>query len=228
MRRRGFTLLEVMVAVGVLAGALTGIVLALQRAMRVENTAKLMTTAVFLARGKMSEFEDELYEKGFSEFADKKDCEFEKEWKRFTCKIYIDKVELPSSEQVQTMMTKANELRGALAGGGSAEKSASSSSSPTGAPGQSPLTAGAGAFGSQFGLIKDVLEQGIRRVTVIVGWREGKRERDLRVVAYYTDPRKVDQAINLSIPGNLAGGAGGPGGAPPASGTGQPGTGTIK
>ena len=55
-----------------------------------------------------------------------------------------------------------------------------------------PMSAGANAMSSQFGIIKDVLEQGIRRVTVTVSWVEGRKSQDVTVITYFTDPRKVD------------------------------------
>ncbi|HEX9104365.1 MAG TPA: hypothetical protein VF997_19275, partial [Polyangia bacterium] len=79
-----------------------------------------------------------------------------------------------------------------------------------------PLTAGASAISSQFGVIKDVLEQAIRRVTIKIGWTEGRAPMEVELVAYYVDVRRVDQAIQI---GNAAaagqqggGGAGGSGG----------------
>ena len=115
-------------------------------------------------------------------------------------------------------MTNAQQARQTLQGG-NADPNASSSSSTTG--GGNPLSQSAGALASQFGIIKDVLEQGIRRVTVKVVWWEGRRPQDVTVITYFTDPRKVDQAIQLSIPSNLGGTSGGTSGG--SSGT-QPST----
>jgi len=208
MRSRGFTLLEMMIATAILSGALTWLVMGMTRNISAENHAKLMTTATFLARATMSRFEDDLYEKGFGEF-DKEQCDsFEdKGFQRFSYCVIVDKVELPGTDQVQTIMTKAQEAKSQLTGGGDeASKSGSGSSSPGAS--SNPLTAGAAAMSSQFGLIKDVLEQGIRRVTTNVMWKEGKKENKVSVVTYFTDPRRVDQAIQLSIPTNLPGAPG--------------------
>jgi general secretion pathway protein I len=210
MRRRalGFTLLEMMIAMAILSGSLTWIVVGMSRNIKVENHAKLMTTATFLARGKMSQFEDELYEKGFGEFDKEVDGVFEEAgFKKFRWKIIVDKVELPSSTDLQNVLSKANEAKQQLTGSG--DKPADPAS---GGNSSSPLSMGANALASQFGIIKDVLEQGIRRVTAKVSWLEGKKTNEVVVMAYFTDPRKVDQAIQLSVPGNLPGGA--PGGTP--------------
>jgi hypothetical protein len=58
-------------------------------------------------------------------------------------------------------------------------------------------------------MVKDVLEGGIRRVTVTIGWWEGQRPFDVTVSAYHTDPRRVDQAINTSALAAAASAAGG-------------------
>jgi hypothetical protein len=77
------------------------------------------------------------------------------------------------------------------------------------------MGAGAGALASQFGIIKDVLEQAIRRVTIKIQWTEGRTPQEVELVAYYTDVRRVDQAIQI---GNAAA-AGQP---PPGGGGGNP------
>lgn len=217
MRSRGFTLLEMMIAMAILSGALTWVVLGMSRNIRAENRAKLTATATFLARQRITEFEDELYEKGFSEFDNEVSGTFEeKGFSRFTWRVIVDKVELPSTEQIQTMLTKAQEAKSALTGEKKDEKPVSgSTTSPTSPLGMATKSGGAGALASQFQIIKEVLEQGIRRVTVKVEWKEGKQVHSVDVVVYYTDVRKVDQAIML---GGAMPGAGGAPGAP-ATGT---------
>jgi prepilin-type N-terminal cleavage/methylation domain-containing protein len=211
--KKGFTLLEMMIAMAILSGSLTWLIVGISRNIKAENHAKLMTTATFLARDRMIQFEDELYEKGFGEFDKELTGTFEeKGFQRFGWHLIVDKVTLPDSTQLQTALTKAQEAKQTLSGQPPPDTSSSSQN-------QNPLTASAGMMASQFGIIKDVLEQGIRRVTVEVTWWEGRKPQAVSVVCFYTDPRKVDQAINLSIPGNLAGGGTGssPGGSNPGN-----------
>ena len=158
-RARGFTLLEVMIAMAILAGALTWLVVGVSRNIKAENHAKLMTTANFLAREKMVDLEDDLYDKGFGEFEKEQAGAFDdKGFSRFTWKAIVDKVELPSAEQLQTVLSNAQQARQTLQGGGG-----DSTTSGAGGLGRrsssNPLSAGAGAISSQFGIIKDVLEQ---------------------------------------------------------------------
>ena len=211
-RTRGFSLLEVMVAMAILAGALTWMTVGVSRNIKAENHAKLMTTATFLAREKMVDIEDELYEKGFGEFEKEQAGQFDdKGFARFGWKSIVDKVELPSAEQLQTVLSNAQQAKQTLQGGGTdpaLQQQAGGASASS-----NPLTAGASALSSQFGVIKDVLEQAIRRVTIKVGWVEGRTPMEVQLVAYYTDVRRVDQAIMI---GNAAasgtGGTGGTGG----------------
>ena len=205
----------------ILSGALTWLVVGVSRSIQAENHAKLMTTANFLAREKMVDLEDDLYEKGFSEFEKEQSGTFEdKGFSRFSWKAIVDKVELPSAEQLQTVLSNAQQARQTLQGGGqdpSLQQQAGTSTS------SNPLTAGASAISSQFGVIKDVLEQAIRRVTIKIDWTEGRTPREVELVAYYTDVRRVDQAIQI---GSAAGAPGAqPGGA--SAGSAAPGSGTA-
>ena len=188
---KGFSLIEVMIAMAILSGALTWIVVGMARNIQAENHAKLMTTATFLARSKMTDLEDDLHEKGFGEFEKDTTGTFEdKGFSRFGWKVVVDKVQLPSTDQVQGALGHTQDVKNAVTG---------KDPSTTGATqGQDPLTSSVAAMSTQFGMIKDVLEGGIRRVTITIAWNEGRKPYDVTVVAYVTDPRRVDQAINLS------------------------------
>jgi general secretion pathway protein I len=216
-RGGGFTLLEVMIAMAILAGALTWMTVGVSRNIKAENHAKLMTTGTFLAREKMVDLEDDLYEKGFGEFEKEQSGQFDdKGFSRFTWKAIVDKVELPSAEQLQTVLSNAQQAKQTLQGGGSDPSLQQQAGGGTsGSSSSNPLTAGASALSSQFGVIKDVLEQAIRRVTIKIGWLEGRTPQQVELVAYYVDVRRVDQAIqigNAAAAGQGGAGAGGGGG----------------
>jgi prepilin-type N-terminal cleavage/methylation domain-containing protein len=226
-RARGFTLLEVMIATAILAGVLTWVTVGLVRSVRAENHAKMLTTATFLARAKMSDFEDELYEKGFGEFDKETSGGFEdRGFSKFGWKITVDKVEFPSGDKLQSAITKAQQLIGGANGDdkskseSSKASSSSSSSNPAGGIGAAGMM---GAFGFVIEIVRTVFETGVRRVTVTIFWTEGSRRMELPVVAYFTDVRKVDQAINLSLPTNIPGAGGGTGGNPNPTPTPSPG-----
>jgi general secretion pathway protein I len=215
-RKRGFSLIEVMIAVTILAAALTWIVVGMARNIQAENHAKLMSTASFLARYKMNDVEDDLYTKGFSDFEKDQVGTFEERgFERFAWKVVIDKVEMPSSDQVQTMMGKANDAKNAITGADPSQQQQQQNADPS----QSPIGQGMAAMSSLYPVIKQVLEDGIRRMTVQVLWYEGRSQYDVSIVAYYTDPSKVDVAAASVASGSL----GASGAAATATGTGASG-----
>jgi general secretion pathway protein I len=203
MRRlgaRGFSLIEVMIAMTILAAALTWVVVGMSRNIQAENHAKLMSTASFLARYKMNDVEDDLYTKGFSDFEKDQVGTFEERgFERFSWKVVIDKVEMPSQDQVQTMMGKANDAKSAIAGTDPSQQQQQNNADPS----QSPIGQGMAAMSSLYPVIKQVLEDGIRRMTVQVLWFEGHTQYDVSVVAYYTDLSKVDVAAASVASGSL-------------------------
>jgi hypothetical protein len=69
------------------------------------------------------------------------------------------------------------------------------------------MNSSVGAMSSVFPVIKEVLESGIRRLSVSILWNEGSRPYDVTVIAFYTDPRRVDQAVSVSA-GAAAGASG--------------------
>lgn len=187
-RTAGFTLLEVMIAMAILAGALTGLSLALTRAVRASMHARMMTTATYLCRQQMAELEDTFVVDGFADQAgsvekqvDYKDPAF----KDIYSAVYvIDKIKLPSADQIQSAATKLLQDKQKV-GGSSSASSSSSSSSSSGAN----LSSSMSGF---MGPVKEMLEQGIRRVTVRVMWNEpGVGQQKVELVAYYTDMRRL-------------------------------------
>jgi general secretion pathway protein I len=212
---RGFTLLEVMIAMAILSGALVWLIVGISRNIKAENHAKLMTAATFLAREKMVDIEDELYEKGFGEFEKEQNGAFDdKGFSRYSWRAIVDKVELPTAEQLQTVLSNAQQARQTLQGGGPAGTPASGQDTSASGSSSNPLSMGASAMSSQFGIIKDVLEQAIRRVTIKVGWTEGRTPQEVELVAYYVDVRRVDQAIQI---GSAPPGSPPPGNPPPGN-----------
>lgn len=217
---RGFTLLELMIAVAILSVVLVWSVEATTRAIEAENHSKLMTTATFLARQVLVDLEDELAEKGIQDdaFASEKTGTFEEAgFKRFQWKRIVDKITLPGVDAVQTALSKS---QGGAAGGGLGGPlgALGGASGGGGVPGFGS-TGGTSAGGAQsgmngllqgsFGLVKDVLEQAIRRVTVKVVWTEHGVEQSVEVSEYLTDPRRVDQAVQIPTLPVGPGGSGG-------------------
>ena len=199
-RRRsqsGFTLLEVMVALAILAMALTVVSQAQQASMRQVLRAKMTTMATLLARDKMVDLEDDLFKKGFSDFEEEEKGNFEEEgFRDYRWTLRIEKIELPQTIDPAAM--------GDADGGGSGAGSAAGPTTGVGMLGGQML-------GKQFEMFRNVLEEAIRRVSLKVHWKEGHLVRAITVVGYFTDPRKIDM---------IAGGLGGLTGATRGTGTG--------
>lgn len=204
---RGFTLVEVMVALAILALALTVVAEAQQAGMRSSARARLLTTATLLAREKMIDLEERLFERGFSQFEDEEEGQFEGEGlTRFRYQVRIDKVELPSELDAQALSGALGAAQGA---GGN------------GAGGGGASAIGGQLLGGQIELFRKVLEQSIRRVSLQVLWHEGRSEQRVQLDAYFTDPAQVGGGGLLQGLGGL--GAGLPGGGSSAgTGLGSP------
>jgi general secretion pathway protein I len=182
----GFTLLEVMIAMAILAVALTGLSLALARSVRASQHARLMTQATFLCRKLLVEQENDFITEGFKDDVAVKEekGQFEdKAFQRYRWSRTTEKIRLPSAEQIQAAATKLLQDKQTAAGqGSSAAKPPTSGSSGN-------LTSGMGGL---LGPVKEMLEQGIRRVTVRVLWDEpALGEQKVEVVTFYTDMRRI-------------------------------------
>jgi general secretion pathway protein I len=198
----GFTLLEVMAAVAILALALTVISASQQAGMRHVIRAKKMTVASLLAREKMTDLEDELTKDGFPEFDEEEEGEFEDGFEGYTYRWKIEKIEMPSGLDPEAMT-------GALSGEGD---------DSAGAAGGGMAAFGGQMLTQQFELFRNILERSIRRVTLEVGWKEGGAKKSVEIALYLTDPRQIGAAMSpaagAGIPGapgvgSSAGGAAG-------------------
>jgi hypothetical protein len=208
-------LIEVMVAMGILTGAL-GVVLEVNaRNVAATLHSRMMTTATLLARARMVRIDDELDEQGFPEQSDLRSGDFKEDgFADYRWEARIEKIELPGdlAQQAQKAAEgkQAEDIAdkvGANAGGFNAA--------------QSGLSGSASMIFGQFDIIRTAIETSIRRVTLRVYWVEGRAEKFLEVTTFITDASKVDQAIpGLGLLGALGGagtsgatggaGAGGP------------------
>lgn len=205
--QRGFTLLEVMIALAILAGGL--MILLSASSMNVERTkrAQWLAVATDLARGKMYDLEEELLKDGFQELDKTESGEFDDEgWPQIEWEAKVEKIELPSLGALQEGQAEGEEGAEGGAGGGLLGGFLGT------AGGADPSTnAGAGLIASQFQLVADVLEKSIRKVTLTVKWTVNGDEQELVVNCYFTDPKAVNQTF------------GGGGAAPADDGTGEAG-----
>lgn len=208
---RGFSLLEVMVALAILAMTLTVLLEIVTNNVRATNHAKLTTAATFLARGKMVDVEDLMLENGFSDNNENASGNFrEQGYPQFRWEYQIERVELPADMAQKTKDQAQEQSQNA----------------------KDPMSMMSGFLGGMMGSfiepIRVGLQESVRRVTVRVFWDEaGRPDQTIDVVQYLTDPAKLDLALTGGGGGALppgAGGAGGTSGTPgaPAGGIGTP------
>lgn len=215
---RGFTLLEVLVAVSILGLGLTAILSAQTGLFASSTRTERNSLAIGLLRCKMNELELDVLKEGFSLVDESEEgpcCDDESE-EGFRCEWALERVVLPQPASMEDVMDD-NEGIGAALGGGTVG-GGSASLGPLGAiaaVGQSgggilgdgadlgsvaELLGGAAAGGTQslapllMGLVypslKPMLEASIRRVTVTVHWKEGSVERNLSVTQFLTNPQQ--------------------------------------
>jgi general secretion pathway protein I len=203
----GFTLLEVMIALSILAMTLVVILGMVTNNIRATRHAKLTTAGTFLARGKMIDIEDQILETGFSTSDESAEGTFKEQgYPDFRWSSAIERVELP----MDAMQKQKDE----------AQDKARDSTNP-----MSMLTGFIGGMMSSFiEPIRLGLQESVRRVTIRVFWSEsGRPEQVIEVVQYLTDPSKLDAAMGLGARGAVPGA---PGAVPGATGA-VPGAGGL-
>lgn len=216
----GFTLIEVMIALAILAGALVVLMRASASNIYAAQKAQMITAASNLARGKMYDIEEILAQEGFQELDQAEEGTFAEEgWESITWKSEIVKIELPDMASLQSMNGQGGEGEGgeaeraeAAAGGGLLGMMGG------GTDGSGAM--GAGIMGTYYSLVSDVLKDAIRKVTLTVTYPVvGGGSESFVVTCYFTDP----SAVNRKVPGGGVGeeeGGGGEGGGGEGGGTG--------
>jgi len=238
MSRRGFSLLEVLMAVA-LFGAVVTIILAAEAGFVASNqSAAKMSQAIELGRCRMSEIEEKELKLGYPEIEEKDSsqvCCDDKEVPGFTCEWLVDRVTLPQANPAGLDGGALNSILGGglgLDAGAAAVASgvATSLATPSGAMlinpagsaqldldgglqniGQS-LQQSMGGMGGVQGLLsmaftiiypslKPLLEAAIRRVTVVVKWKEGLADRDFTLVQYITNPSRAGLLAGMADAG---------------------------
>lgn len=99
MNKKGFTLLEVMVAMAILAGSLTALIGLTGNSMIRSGRAEKLLTATMLARQKMADIEIDIEKaRTKGEFPEEKDEDgtFDEPFEEYSWKMEIKKVDLPA------------------------------------------------------------------------------------------------------------------------------------
>ena len=193
---RGFTLLETVIAMAILGLALMAIFDLNAGAVANHAYTKKLTIATLLARSKMTDLEQKLYDEGFSNDDDEETGDFSDEgWSGFKwrAKIIAPKTDGVSPDQLIGAIfnlpigdTGSGEGLGGLAamfggsGGGGKD--------PTGGAGAAAAGAGMGAMGGMiqpmFTQMVEQLTRSVREVHLTVYWQDGRQVESIDMVTH--------------------------------------------
>lgn len=217
---RGFTLLEVMMALAILGLGLTVLIKSAAGSIFNAQQAHMMGVVTDLARAKMYDIEETLLKDGFSDTEQsEEDKTFTDEgWPLVKYSYKVEEVELPGWEQLQAL----SKGHAAKAGSGSAGSGQGSDEAGGGTAfensalggmlsqfggfgGDSGGGKGGGDIGSavgasfiqgQYTMFQQILKVSIRKVSLTVTWQVMGSERDMKVVQFLTDAAAMDKVIS--------------------------------
>ena len=216
-RARGFTLLEVMIALALLGLALVVLIKSAAGDIFSAQQAHMMGVVTDLARGKMYEIEEKLLKDGFSDTEQaEEDRPFEDEgWPQVLYSYKVEEVELPSWDKLQAIASGrgsgAGEKSGSGSGAGSEEGGFQNSAlggmlsqfggvgfggGGSGKGADIDAAAGASFIQGQYQMFQQILKVTIRKVTLTVKWKVLGSDRDMKVVAFFTDAGSMDKVLN--------------------------------
>ena len=255
----GFTLLEVMFGLILLGLGLTVLIKAAAGDIFSTQQAHMLGVVTDLARGKMYDIEEKLLKDGFSDTEQhEEDQTFSDEgWPLIKYSYKVELVELPNFDTLQALASGSGSAAGHPGAAGSGAAAGAGSDVPAGFEnsmlggmlsqfgGLGGASGGSGKGGdinasigssfiqSQYSMFQEILKDTIRKVTLTVNWQVMGSDRDMKVVAFFTDAASMDKVLNGigsqelqgsgsgsgsgkgSGSGSGSGGGGGGGGRPP-------------
>lgn len=192
MRRapaHGFTLLEVMVALAILALALMAIFDLNAGAVANHGYTKRLTVATLLARAKLTDLEQTLMDKGFSNDDDTEEGDFSEEgWPSFKwrARIIVPKTQnVPPEQLIGALFNLPTGGDGQGGGFGDiASMFGAAGMEKGGAMGAMMGGAMAGMAQGQFNQMVQQLSQAVREVHLTVSWKDGDQTESFDVVTH--------------------------------------------
>jgi len=225
VKSRGFTLLEVMIALALLGLGMVVLIKSTAGNLFSTEEAHMMGVATDLARGKMYDIEEMLLKDGFTDTNQSQDsdkCFDEEGWPNICYSYKVEEPKLPSFDQLQEMAQK--QAKDALAKGSAAALGSAGGSAAMMMGGSDAAMGGfensalggmlgmMGSFGggkqditaaqggsliqSQYSMFQEILKVSVRKVTLTMKWKVLGRDRDMKVVAFYTDAAAMDKVLN--------------------------------
>ena len=191
--KRGFTLLEVMISLAILAIALVAISDLNGGAVAMHAYSRRATEATLLLRGKMLDVEAELQKTGLSDFNDEKHGDFAEENSpgyTWSAEILKPDVQLDPSQLLNLIGVGGNNSKQGGSGGNIAGAAASlagllggSSNALQGLQGGAAAGMLAGPLGgllsSQATTFIETLKKSVREIRLTVSWQDGKQKQEV-------------------------------------------------
>jgi general secretion pathway protein I len=196
--RRGFTLLEVMVALALLAAALAAISDLAGAALRNHEAARDLNAAVLLARGELARLEEKYQDQGFKDFDEEESGDFSEEGRpdlRWKVELLRPSPDLGAERILAALgMGDDKEAQGSLAARLVASQAA------RGGPG--PAAPAAAVVGqllrTQLTAFGETLKKSLREMRLTVTWPVGKKTGSFTVVTHLV-------VLNPRAPGGARG-----------------------
>lgn len=176
---RGFSLLEVMVGLAILAVGLVSIIGINGGTLRSHAYAKHLTIATMLARSKMADIESHFLQKGFtSSFDQTMEGDFSQEgWRNFRWKAEIVVPDLDAANTTALVSTLMQQMVGGI------DPPDTGSGGPTIDPNSMLATIQPMLEGQVTGMV-ETLKESLREIRLEVTWRDGAKEESLDVVTH--------------------------------------------
>jgi general secretion pathway protein I len=197
-RQRGFTLIEVMLALAILFAGLVVLIQSTAGNIYTADRSYMLGVATELARGKMYDLEEELLREGFSEMDEEEEGDFSDEgWPSIRWQAEIIRPEIPDLAGMAQAIQDGEGVPGADGMGG------------VGAGLEMGLEAGgAGALAAlvppaMIRTMQGVLEETLRKVELRLTWDTARGEDSMLVEAYVSEPKRVREALGVfgQLPG---------------------------
>jgi general secretion pathway protein I len=221
--RRGFTLVEVMLALAILAMSLVILVKSVATNVTSAGESFYMGVVTDLTRSKMYDLEEKLLDEGFQDAEQEEDGDFSDEgWPGIKWHALIEPAELPSYEKLMGMQPGQGEGGEGQDGDGDGEPDpgaverfessalggmmsmmgmgmgmgGGAGAGAGGAGADTASEANTGAFiQGYYSLVQQVLKASIRKITLTVKWDTGLRKEEIKVILYVTDPAGMQKTM---------------------------------
>jgi len=200
-RRGGFTLLEVLVALGLLALAMAAVADLAGVALRNHEQARDLNAAVLLARGRMAALEERYEDSGFKDFDEEESGDFAEEGRpdvRWSLLVLRPNPQL-SADQLLGMLLGASGTSdpGELAARILGPRAPAGSSGPTAGPAPALAMLG-GLLQAQLTTFGEEMKKSLREMRLTVSWAAGKSTHSFQVITHLA-------VLNPRAPGGARG-----------------------